>query len=155
MSEFGIPMRNKYAVVMTLKLKLYMLNYMNSKVYPQIKKKETWVWFGFATSQSHEVLHSYDRTASQLNTITIMIFQVVEQYIFFNFWEKNVIFTISTPYKYAHSTVKCMVTYLKKFTLVSCRYQGTEIYKQKYESMVQNFQHFCSPAILMLENIIM
>ena len=40
MSEFGIPMRNKYAVVMTLKLKLYMLNYMESKVYPQIKKKE-------------------------------------------------------------------------------------------------------------------
>ena len=50
MSEVGIPMRNKYAVVMTLNLKLYMLNYMNSKVYPQIKKKETWVWFGFATS---------------------------------------------------------------------------------------------------------
>ena len=81
-----------------------------------------------------------------------MIFQVVKQYMFFDFWEKNVIFTISRPYKYAHSTVKCTVTYLEKFTLVTCRYQGTEIYKQKHESMVQNFQHFCSPATLMLEH---
>ena len=69
---------------------------MNSKVYPQIKKKEKWVWFGFATSQSHEILHSYDRTVSQLNAITIMIFQVVEQYSFQFLW-KIVIFTISRP----------------------------------------------------------
>ena len=44
-----------------------------------------------------------------------------------------------------------MVTYLKKFTLISLRYQGTQIYKQEHESVVPAFQHFHAPATLKLD----
>ena len=53
-----------------------------SKARAQIRKKEKRVWFRFATGWRHEILHSYDQTISQRNAITIVIFQVVEHFIF-------------------------------------------------------------------------